>query len=339
MRLLIYELFSSGASGDGGELALLGLAMFNAVVSDFAAIPGLNIVTIVADRLRSRVAAACSQENVAIRWTRNSGGAWPEYFAEALTLCDGALIIAPETDGILTRLTRLAEESGKVVLGSSSSATELAGNKYKLLKLLAAQGLSVPRTGLITRTARPWAAPVFRRLALPLVVKPAAGAGCQGVFLLERAEQLTAAGAWRTARPPMLVQEYIAGEAVSVSCLVTGGQALPVSVNQQLLRVNGQFHFAGITTPYSHPQAEAAKAVAKRACETVSGLAGFVGVDLVLGAAGPVIIEINPRITAAYIALREVLAGNLAHSLYQLCLQQSLPVLPAVLGSYTYIRD
>jgi predicted ATP-grasp superfamily ATP-dependent carboligase len=44
----------------------------------------------------------------------------------------------------------------------------------------------------------------------------------------------------------------------------------------------------------------------------VPGLAGFVGVDLVLADGGPVVVEINPRLTTAYLGLRRACAANVA---------------------------
>ncbi|HML35286.1 ATP-grasp domain-containing protein [Sporomusa sphaeroides] len=342
MRLLIYELFSSGEIGNNSELSLLGFTMLNAVINDFAAIPGVEVVTILDRRFQTMIAQAAYPENVEFSWNHNCSGTGLEHFVEVLKICDGTLIIAPETDGILTKITGMAENQGKVVIGSSSLATGLAGNKQKVLELLKGKGFAVPKTELIpNEVLQQWESAVFKRFMLPFVLKPVTGTGGQGVFLIENSGNLSDAGSrlMQTSRQSYIIQEYIAGEAVSVSCLVAAGKAGAVSVNKQILKVNGNFHFAGISVPYSHPQAEAAKVAAQGACEAIAGLSGFVGVDLVLGETGPVIIEINPRVTAAYIALREVLDGNLAHCLYQACLQQKLPVLPNIIGTYTYITD
>jgi predicted ATP-grasp superfamily ATP-dependent carboligase len=58
-------------------------------------------------------------------------------------------------------------------------------------------------------------------------------------------------------------------------------------------------------------------ALARRAVAAVPGLRGFVGVDVVLGD-GPrddVVIEINPRLTMSYVALRRLCIDNLAAAL------------------------
>jgi predicted ATP-grasp superfamily ATP-dependent carboligase len=51
---------------------------------------------------------------------------------------------------------------------------------------------------------------------------------------------------------------------------------------------------------------------ALRTCEAVPGLRGFVGVDLVLTESEAVVIEVNPRLTTAYLGVRGAIEGNVA---------------------------
>ncbi|MCA1852170.1 MAG: ATP-grasp domain-containing protein, partial [Beggiatoa sp.] len=44
----------------------------------------------------------------------------------------------------------------------------------------------------------------------------------------------------------------------------------------------------------------------------ISGLAGYVGVDLILTPSGPIVVEVNPRLTTAYVGLVEALEINIA---------------------------
>jgi predicted ATP-grasp superfamily ATP-dependent carboligase len=56
-----------------------------------------------------------------------------------------------------------------------------------------------------------------------------------------------------------------------------------------------------------------------KAVKGVSGLQGYVGIDLILGAApdgaGDSVIEINPRVTTSYIGLRHLCRDNLAEKM------------------------
>jgi predicted ATP-grasp superfamily ATP-dependent carboligase len=72
-----------------------------------------------------------------------------------------------------------------------------------------------------------------------------------------------------------------------------------------------------------------AQRLARRAIAPVDGLSGYVGVDLVLGAAGDgsedVAIEINPRLTTSYVGLRALAEFNLAEAMLALALGRPLP--------------
>jgi predicted ATP-grasp superfamily ATP-dependent carboligase len=49
-----------------------------------------------------------------------------------------------------------------------------------------------------------------------------------------------------------------------------------------------------------------------RACRAIPGLAGYVGVDLILTPGGPLVVELNPRLTTSYLGLRAATRRNLA---------------------------
>jgi predicted ATP-grasp superfamily ATP-dependent carboligase len=65
-------------------------------------------------------------------------------------------------------------------------------------------------------------------------------------------------------------------------------------------------------TPLEHPLAERARELAVRACEAIPGLRGYVGVDLMLSRAEAFVIEVNPRLTTAYLGVRSSLDENVA---------------------------
>ena len=72
------------------------------------------------------------------------------------------------------------------------------------------------------------------------------------------------------------------------------------------------FSYHGGATPLDHPVAERAAEQAVRTCEAIPGLRGYVGVDLVLTKSEAVVIEVNPRLTTAYLGVRSALAENVA---------------------------
>ena len=111
------------------------------------------------------------------------------------------------------------------------------------------------------------------------------------------------------------------GVAASVSLLADGRCAVALTTNAQRVRAGRQrssrgalrpFTYSGGATPLDHPLAARAAEQAVRACEAIPGLRGYVGVDLMLTDSEAFVIEINPRLTTAYLGVRAALDQNVA---------------------------
>ncbi len=79
------------------------------------------------------------------------------------------------------------------------------------------------------------------------------------------------------------------------------------------------FEYQGGSLPLEPHLDRRARALAQRAARCLPGPLGFVGVDLVLGAATDgsqdCVIEVNPRLTTSYVGLRVAARQNLAGAL------------------------
>src|SRR5262249_7066112 len=113
-------------------------------------------------------------------------------------------------------------------------------------------------------------------------------------------------------RGPILLQQYIAGTAASVSLLADGVRAVPLALNAQTIGSSPPFAYRGGVTPFDHPLASRAIASARAVGRALPSLRGFVGVDLILTDSAAVVIEVNPRLTTAYLGVRAALDGNVA---------------------------
>jgi predicted ATP-grasp superfamily ATP-dependent carboligase len=316
--VLVYEAISGGAwplgelpRGLGDE----GMAMLRAALEDFGA-AGARTRTALDSRLRGTL--TCAGEVV----DAEPGGGLPP---PALEGCDAALVIAPETGGMLARLSADVLAAGVRLLGSSPGGAALAGDKWACHSRLEGAGLPVPST---RRVPLDGVAAAARALGLPVVLKPLDGVGCEGVCLLEREGELDRAlGVLGTAAPggQALVQRYVPGQAASVSLLVAGGAARALTLNGQRVRPGIPFAYEGGAVPLCHPLAGRALDAAEAAARLLPGLAGYVGVDLVLGADGAWVIEVNPRLTTAYVGVRRVLPLNLARAICRACREGVLP--------------
>jgi predicted ATP-grasp superfamily ATP-dependent carboligase len=222
-------------------------------------------------------------------------------------------MIAPETMGILVRLTRSLGHEGIRLLGSSASAIELAGNKMHLAEWLESRGIATPRS----RTIVP-AAGLPDDADYPAVLKPIDGAGSVDTFFLLDAHSLP--GAARQ-MPVALLQPFLGGNPMSASFLIDEERrAWLIGVGQQKIAIeNGRIQYRGGSLPVPCREPETCL---RQAVESIPGLRGFVGVDFLWepSRCEATVVDINPRPTTSYVGLSRLLpAGRLAQSWLAAC--------------------
>jgi len=286
------------------SLALEGAAMLRALVDDLARIREHEIVTTAAPGVHIDVS-----DGVKIVTLPSLS----KDFDRLVSSVDGVWLVAPEMDRCLERLAKRVERCGKVLLGPGSEAIRHASDKAALARSLRNVGVSYPSTTLLSRDGD--ATTAARLLGYPVVVKPRRGAGCCGVSLARNDRELQRSVVRARAaseNASILLQRYVPGVAASVSLLAGGGRAVALAVNRQRVSHAKQFAYRGGTTPFDHPMSDLARETAVRVVELFPGLRGYVGVDLVLTKTDAVVIEVNPRLTTAYLGVRAVTKQNVA---------------------------
>ncbi len=226
---------------------------------------------------------------------------------------DAVWLIAPETGRILERLAARLGRAGAPLFGSTAGAVRAVADKRRLAARLHRLRVPHPATRIVRSEDGARAAALG--LGFPVVLKPALGAGSEGVSVAEELHDVGSAfaAARRVAgREPLLVQRRVPGLPASVSLLVARRRARVLAVNRQVVRGRGSLTYRGGSTPFEHPLAARAAALARRVCGDVAGLRGLVGVDVVLGEDEAVVIELNPRLTTSYLGLRAAFDQNLA---------------------------
>ncbi len=313
MKLFVYEHITGGGLAETplpSSLADEGKAMLRAVLVDLAGVVGVTLVATVDARLARSLSPGLEGrvEFVTARTRAESR----EHFDRLAAHSDGCLIIAPETDGALLERTLRARELGARVLGSSAAAIQMASDKLEVALRLAAHGIPCLRAVPYRRDVPPPFPP-------PWVLKPRAGAGSTDSYLLaDLADQIDLEDA--------ILTPYVAGCAASVLVIVGEREVFPLAPAEQRLSEDDRLRYLGGVVPLpveegsSNVQSRAIR-LARRAISTVPGLAGFVGVDLILGRESgsptdpfPVdtVVEINPRLTTSYVGLRALARENLA---------------------------
>ncbi len=235
---------------------------------------------------------------------------------------DACLPIAPEEDYMLYHLTRKIEDKGVKVIGSNSNAVMTCSNKFKTYKHFKNNSNIIKTEKVVFNHLEEYKnlkgyKKIFHEHS-KMVVKPADGVSCSGVQVIKSFEELLEAVVTikrLTNLPYFLLQDFVEGTPASVSLLSNGKTALPLSLNSQKVGLNnGKLAYNGGTVPLEHKLSEKAKDIAKRAVESVEGLRGYMGVDMILGE-DAYIVEINSRLTTPYTALRKILNFNLGKAI------------------------
>jgi predicted ATP-grasp superfamily ATP-dependent carboligase len=307
VKIFVHEYICGG--GLAGQalpesLAAEGRAMWTAALEDFAALPGAEVHTLADRRFDVTVPGVHAQPV--------GPGDEPAAFGELAAACDFTLVIAPEFDGLLEARCRRALAAGGHLLGPSAEAVAVAADKPTLDGRLLAAGLPTPWGQWLRRQGDHMSAEPF-----PAVLKPARGAGSQGVFLVADRAGLAAAteaAVSEGVRESVYLQPHIPGRPASIALLVGPEAVAPLMPAFQHLSDDGRFRYLGGSAPPPPELFERAVDLGRRAVAAVPGLRGYVGVDLILGetADADVVIEINPRLTTSYVGLRVLSEVNLA---------------------------
>jgi predicted ATP-grasp superfamily ATP-dependent carboligase len=223
---------------------------------------------------------------------------------------DFTWVVAPETDGLLEALCRIVDPARWI--GCDATAIHLTTGKRATLMRLAEQGIATPLAFTHAPQVDRW------------VVKPDDGAGAVATRVHDSQDAAWDDWALRSRQGvPMTIEPWIAGEPLSLSLLCSPGRAEVLSVNRQHIRVDGEglVSFEGVepnVVPPDDPRMRTMQALAAQVARHLPGLRGFVGIDFVWHAhCGPVLIEVNPRVTCAYVGLSASLGRNLAADIQQ----------------------
>ncbi len=317
-RIVVYEHLSATARPEAAaeaELLPQGLAMRDAMLADLCALPGLQIEVVVGPTavLRpdaARPAPTPLAAGTSLAWHPLAPGEPPADGLRRLALPaqgEPAIVwaVAPETGGVLAALQAAVPPSQW--LGADAAALALASSKSATLAALAARGIATPLAWLDQPAIR-W------------VAKPDDGAGALDTRVFaERTDALAWVRTREATGQPMTVEPMVPGEALSVSLMAGEGWVQALAFNRQQIDEgpDGTLAFRGVepgvVDPRTDPRGLRLHLLALDVARAVPGLLGPAGIDLVWHAErGPVVIEVNPRLTSAFVGLSARLGRNLA---------------------------
>lgn len=273
--------------------------MVRAVLDDLQAIPGVSPRIL----LDSRIPSWESGPEVELFRVSDRNEA-EELFHTLAVGSEGTLLIAPELDGTLENLARQVRRMGGNLLGCLPEAIQLASDKLLLPRILRRRGVPcIPSTVYRGANGTPY--------SYPCVLKPRHGAGSTRILLVEHPDELP------VAEQPTVMTPLVAGLPASVLVMAGPRGRVALTACEQLISRDGRFRYLGGRLPLSMGLDARAGKLALGAVASIPGLAGFVGVDVLLDledAESPDdrVVEVNSRLTTSYVGLRALSGVNLA---------------------------
>jgi len=311
-RIFVYESLSGSTRDTPCDPGMreAGVAMRNAMVGDLLRLDGLRVTCAV------NGAPGCDVPPPGRGAALSTAAPGPgedalAFVARMADAHDWCWIVAPETGGLLGRLH--AAVGADRWIGCDAAAIRLASSKRDTLAALVSHGLHTPLASAATHRGR-W------------LVKPDDGAGCRATRVhVDRSAALADLDQRRRSGACATLEPFIEGEALSISMLVGADLARVVALNRQHIEIGADGHLcdlgvepAAIDTG-TDARAADLEALAVATARALPGLRGFVGIDVVWNQErGAVPIEVNPRVTCAYVGLSGKLDRNLAAEILHL---------------------
>lgn len=275
-----------------------GRAMLQCVADDFAEIAE-SVHVALDPRFEIDLTA-----NMVVHPVAQDQPLWPQWVAAARS-CDTALLVAPESEGVLAQSVAMLQSSGLRLLNGFGDFLRSASDKWETARIFAAAGVPHPLTWTVESLPDPSAHASQR-----WVVKPRDGCGTEDVRTFTDFGAAVAAAE----HAGRIIQPWIEGRAVSVSVLVETHDVTVLPAVSQSLTVNDCVYRGGQGPLGDEDQRRAAVLALAAVRALPRTIRGFIGFDLVL-ADDPqqdCVIEVNPRLTTSYVGLRHIVEGNLA---------------------------
>lgn len=311
MHIFVYEWATGGGLVDEpgplpASLVREGAAMVAALVNDLQRITGCRVTAFRDPRIVQLTYGGCEIVDVL------SSFAHGEEFERLAAAADATILIAPEFDGILSKLARRATAVGGRLLSPSPEFIRLTADKHRTCETLRAAGVRTPQGQLLEPDA-----PLPHDFSYPAVVKPVDGAGSQDTYFVRAAHDIPPAYAW-----PRRVENFVPGMAASAAVICGPERHVVLEPCRQRISEDGRLRYLGGELPLTAGLAERARHLANSAISALPPTIGYVGVDMVLGhepsGNEDYVIEVNPRLTTSYVGLRAVAQANLAEAMIRI---------------------
>lgn len=276
--------------------------MLNSLIKSFAGIKDLQLSIFVArentdliEHQQHNLEFIVSDENTDSLYSDSS------YFEKLSSLdlshSDCFLVIAPETDNLLYRITKIMEAKNIINLGSSSACIKKAADKWLLYKNFKDAAVKMPETYQIQNSKLS-----LRDDFFPAVIKARYSAGSELEIIRSKKDFLKLE---LSNYKDQIIQKIIPGIPGSLSIAANSSTLKILSINKQLIR-SDDFSYFGSIINYSFPNQYKLKELVNLVKKKYPDLNGYFGIDFICSQKGFYLLEINPRLSSSFIGLAEI---------------------------------
>lgn len=293
-----------------------GGLMLQALLEDLMVIPEVEVLTSRDQRLPP---LDLPVEQI---WIAEDEDAWRQW-ERCIRMSDAVWPIAPESGGVLERLSSLALSNGKLLLGCLPQAIILAASKHETASTLQQSGIQSISTFMPEE--------IPPGMDGPFVAKPDDGIGCEDTRYFPDCNTLMAWLALEGRMRSHVVQPFLPGTPASLSMICRNGESWLLSCNRQRVFLEeGRFIYRGSVLNDMARYWEDFSCIGRDVASAIDGLAGYVGVDVLVNRGQVTVLEVNPRLTTSYAGLSRATDSNPARLVLELLYNGSLPSPPVV---------
>ena len=311
MKILIFEFITGGGLAQKEipeSLFNEGQIMLKALLSDLVSLPHIQL-TLLLDCRNSKLEIP---EKIKIVWVSNEQNVY-NLLPELIEASDFVWPVAPEMDLELYKVSALVESKAKRLLNSSSQAVAICSNKFLTAQRLKKNGLAVVETHLLDGFSQ-----IIEGGAW--VIKPKDGVGCLNSYFVTSQNEFDRINSQIEDKDNYIIQPYITGEVLSLSCLFKNGNAWLICCNRQQVAIKqGKFKLEACEVNISNNNRQLYQQIIEKIAQSISGLWGYIGIDIIQPEFDmPLILEINPRLTTSFAGVNKATGVNIGKEVINL---------------------
>lgn len=309
MRLLIFEFITSGGFVNQPlppSLLQEGTLMHNALLNDLLELTFIHKLLDLQDQRLFNKHSNDFVQTICI----SPKNKLKETLSDLNNAYDAVWLIAPETEGILADWTRFFTGQDKILCSSIADVVELCQNKLETTKVLTRAGLdcvpSQPFDFSMPKEEGQW------------IVKSNNSVGCHEVYLIASKSGREKVIKKLDKTHHYILQPYIAGKVLSLSCLFNQGQAYLLCCNEQQMDImDQQFVLRACSVNVCSEKEVQHRILCQKIAVAMPLLFGYIGIDLIETQQGELLVlEINPRLTSSFAGIKAAIGVNVAQQVF-----------------------